>query len=374
MLKIMYISNTSWYLFNFRSNIMQEMLKNGWEVVGVAPDDGYAESLKDIGVRFINLTLDRKGLNPLKDLRLLYYFIRLYHHEKPTIVHHFTIKPVIYGSIAARLVGIPRIVNSIEGLGYVFLKGGILQSMVEKMYKFALRPPAQVIFLNPDDQNIFLERKLVTYEQIHLIHGTGVNTELFSPSNFIFVNALPKITFILIARMLWDKGVAEFVKVAKKVKEQNPLTHFILLGGTDSGSPSAISISWLKQQNKHGFIEWIDHVDDVRPYLAKSSVVVLPSYKEGLPRSLIEAAAMAKPIITTDTPGCREVVKDGINGLLVPKKNVKLLVKAMLTLANDPDLCKRMGHASRERALKYFDERVVIRKTLDVYRKTGIKL
>ncbi len=179
-------------------------------------------------------------------------------------------------------------------------------------------------------------------------------------------------TFIFIARMLWDKGVAEFVKAAKKVKEQNPLTHFILLGGTDSGNPSAVPISWLKQQNKHGFIEWIDYVDDVRPYLAKSSVVVLPSYKEGLPRSLIEAAAMAKPIITTDIPGCREVVKDGVNGLLVPKKNVELLVKAMLTLANNPDLCKRMGLVSRERALKYFDECIVIRKTLDVYRKTSI--
>lgn len=174
--------------------------------------------------------------------------------------------------------------------------------------------------------------------------------------------------------MLWDKGVSEFVKAAKKVKEQNPLTHFILLGGTDSGNPSAISISWLKQQNKHGFIEWIDYVDDVRPYLAKSSVMVLPSYKEGLPQSLIEAAAMAKPIITTDIPGCREVVKDGLNGLLVPKKNVELLVKAMLTLANDPDLCKCMGYAGRERVLKYFDDRIIIRKILDVYQKTGIKL
>jgi len=182
-------------------------------------------------------------------------------------------------------------------------------------------------------------------------------------------------TFILIARMLWDKGVAEFTKAAKKVKEQNPLTHFILLGGTDSGNPAGIPLSWLKQQNKYGFIEWIDYVDDVRPYLAESSVVVLPSYyKEGLPRSLIEAAAMAKPIITTDTPGCREVVKDGINGLLVPKKNVELLIKAMLTLANDPDLCKRMGHASRERALRYFDDHIIICKTLDVYRKTGVKL
>ncbi len=160
------------------------MLKHGWKVVGVAPDDGYAERLKDIGIRFINLTMDRKGLNPLKDLRLLYYFIRLYHHEKPTIVHHFTIKPVIYGSIAAHLVDTPRIVNSIPGLGHVFIKAGILQSMVEKMYKFALRPPAQVIFLNPDDQNIFLEKKLVTYEQTHLIRGSGVNTELFSPDKF----------------------------------------------------------------------------------------------------------------------------------------------------------------------------------------------
>lgn len=163
---------------------MQEMLKHGWEVVGVAPDDGYAERLKDIGVRFIDLTMDRKGLNPLKDLRLLCYFICLYHHEKPTIVHHFTIKPVIYGSIAARLVGIPRIVNSVPGLGYVFIKGGFLQSIVEKMYKFALRPPAQVIFQNPDDKNIFLERKLVTYAQTHLILGSGVNTELFSPDKF----------------------------------------------------------------------------------------------------------------------------------------------------------------------------------------------
>jgi len=184
MLKIMYISNASWYLFNFRSNIMQEMLKHGWEVVAVAPNDGYAERLKDMGVRFINLIMDRKGLNPLKDLRLLHHFIRLYHHEKPTIVHHFTIKPVIYGSLAARYVRIPGIVNSVPGLGYVFIKGGILQSIVEKMYKFALRPPTQVIFQNPDDQKIFLEKKLVTNEQTHLILGSGVNIELFSPDKF----------------------------------------------------------------------------------------------------------------------------------------------------------------------------------------------
>jgi len=163
---------------------MQEMLKHNWEVVGVAPDDGYAERLKDIGVRFIDFTMDRKGLNPLKDLRLLYYFIRLYRHEKPTIVHHFTIKPVIYGSLAAHYVRVPGIVNTIPGLGYVFLKGGILQTIVEKMYKFALRPPAQVIFENPDDQNIFLERKLVTYKQTHLIYGAGINIELFSPDKF----------------------------------------------------------------------------------------------------------------------------------------------------------------------------------------------
>jgi len=343
---------------------MQAMKKKGWKVIAVSPPDNYVKKLKAKGIHFWELPINRKGMNPLEDFLMFCRLLKFYRREKPLIVHHFTIKPVIYGSLAARISGIAGIVNLVPGLGYVFSRGGLIQYIVERMYRFVLFPKVQVIFQNPDDRTFFIKRKLAINRQTHLICGSGVDVEFFSPDKFFPIDPSPSIAFTLISRMLWDKGIAEFVEAAKAVKKKNALTRFILIGDSDKGNPAAIPVSWLKKQDH---IEWIEHTDDIRPWLARSAVVVLPSYREGAPRALIEAAAMAKAIITTNVPGCREIVKNGINGLVVPSKNVELLAQSMLRLANDPILRKQMGIAGREKALKNFDERLVIRKTQEIY-------
>ena len=367
--KIVFVYNTASYLYNFRLSLMKAMKARGWEVIAVSPYDDCAKKIDAEGIRFWELPFKRKAKNPLSDLWMCSRLAKFYHREKPDFVHHFTIKPVIYGTMAARISGVSGIVNHISGLGYIFLRGGFIQYLVEKMYRFTLSLRVQVIFQNLDDLNYFLKRKLVVEEQTHLIRGSGVNTEFFSPDRFPVNNPSSETTFVLVARMLWDKGIAEFVEAAKIVKRENPKARFLLIGSPDEGNPASIPVSWLEEQQKGNLVEWIKQTEDVRPFLARSAAVVLPSYREGAPRSLIEAAAMAKPIITTDVPGCREIVKDRINGYLVPVKNVASLARVMLKLAGDPARQKQMSLASRERTLRYFDERVVISKTLEVYNR-----
>lgn len=369
---ILYVSNTAWYLYNFRLSLMQAMLERGWEVIAAAPPDPYASKLTAQGIRFLETPLRRSSMNPIHDLPYLLRLWRLCRDTKPDIVHLFTIKPVIYGSFAARLAGVPGIVNSVPGLGYVFLRGGIVQQLVGLLYKLVLRPPARVIFQNQEDMDFFLKMKLAVANQTFLIRGSGVNRAYFNAKNLSVTEDPDSTTFLLLARMLWDKGIAEFVEAAKKVRAENPATRFILLGGSDAGNPAAVPENWLKEQHEQGYIEWIDHVDDVRPYLAASSVVVLPSfYKEGLPRSLLEAGALGKPVITTDIPGCRDIVQDGLNGLIVPVKDEPSLTKAMLALSKNKAWCAIMGQAGRQRVTEFFDDRLIIRQTIEVYRQTG---
>lgn len=346
---------------------MLAMKKKGWEVIAVSPYDESAEKILAHGIRFQNIPLSRKGKNPFADLKTIFHLTRLYQKEKPNIVHHFTIKPVIYGTAAARLARVSGIVNLIPGLGYVFLKGGTLQHLVKKMYRFVLSPRVQMIFQNQDDLDFFHQNKLVDLQQTHIICGSGINTEDYSIENFPIPSPSSHITFLLAARMLWDKGIAEFVAAANIVKEKNPAAHFILLGSPDDGNPAAVPTSWLEEQLSQDHIEWIRHREDVRPFLVKADVVVLPSYREGASRALMEAAAMSKPIITTDVPGCRDIVENRQNGILVQPNNVDSLVQAMMELAADPQKRTGMGLAGREKALQSFSETTIIQQTLKVY-------
>jgi glycosyltransferase involved in cell wall biosynthesis len=348
---------------------MLAMKKRGWQVIALSPYDECAKKIQEKGITYFDFPFKRKGRNPLSDLWMLIRLVKFYNQEKPKIVHHFTIKPVIYGTFAARICRIHGIVNLVPGLGFVFSQGGILQKIVEKMYRFSFSSRVRVIFQNKNDLNFFVKTKLVNRRQTHLICGSGVNTNLYSLSHYPQDNSPREIIFTLIARMLWDKGISEFVKAAKIVHEKNPHTRFWLIGDPDRGNPSSIPLSWLKNLKRLNYIKWIEHKDDIKPYIAKSSVIVLPSYREGAPRPLIETASMSKPIIAADVPGCREIVKKKVNGLLVPKKNAALLAQAMLTLADNPAQRKKMGHASRKIALKSFDERLIIRKTIKIYRE-----
>jgi len=366
MAKILYVANTSWFLYNFRLSLMQTMQSLGWEVVTVAPRDRFAEKLSDQGLRFVDLAMDRKGTSPVSDLRLLQRLQRLYRQEAPDLVHHFTIKPTVYGSLAARVARVKGVVNSITGMGYIFIHGGAILQIAKLLYKGALRPPAETIFENSQDRDYFLKNSLLRSDRAHLIYGTGVDMHFFAAA--ATADANPEIvTFLCLGRMLWDKGIGEFVQAAEEVKEQNPATRFVLLGGSDAGNPAAVPPAWLEARQARGQVEWIDHVDDVRPYLRQAQVVVLPSYREGFPKSLLEAAAMGKPLIATDVPGCCDIVAHGVNGLLVPARDPHQLAQAMLALAGNPALRVAMGQAGRARVKELFDETIVIRKTLGVY-------
>jgi len=361
------VYNQASYLYNFRLGLMLAMKKKGWEVIAASPYDESAEKIKTQGIRFQNIPLSRKGKNPFTDFRTIFSLTRFYLKEKPNVVHHFTIKPVIYGTAAARLAGVAGIVNLIPGLGYVFLKGGAIKHLVKKMYRFALSSRVQMIFQNQDDLNFFHQNKLVDLQQTHVICGAGVNTTHYSTDQFPSPSPSSQITFLLVSRMLWDKGIAEFVDAAYIVKEKNPATHFMLLGNPDDGNPAAVPASWLEEQNSRDHIEWIRHQEDVRPFLARADVIVLPSYREGASRALMEAAAMSKPIITTDVPGCRDIVENQRNGILVPPNNVSSLAQAMLELAADPQKRIRMGLAGQEKALFNFSETTIIQQTLEIY-------
>jgi glycosyltransferase involved in cell wall biosynthesis len=366
MAKIIYVANTSWFLYNFRLSLMQTMRNLGWQVLAAAPRDRFSKKLEDHGLKFVDLPMDRKGTSPLSDLRLLYRLRGLYRLEAPDLVHHFTIKPTIYGSLAAKLAPAKGVVNSITGLGYSFIHAGAIQQIAKVLYRCALRPPAETIFENAQDRDFFLKQGLLHPNRAHLIYGTGVDLDFFAGAASAEGNS-ETVTFLCLGRMLWDKGIGEFVQAAEEVKKHYPAARFVLLGGSDPGNPAAVPLAWLEARQAQGQVEWVDHVDDVRPYLGQAHVVVLPSYREGFPKSLLEAAAMGKPLIATDVPGCCDIVTHGVNGLLVPARDPHQLAQAMLALAGNPTLRAAMGQAGRARVKELFDETIVIRKTLEVY-------
>lgn len=368
--KIVFVANTSWYLYNFRLSLLKEMVASGWKVFVMAPQDKYSQYFEIHGIRFVRLIISRRGVNPFKELLAIWRIYVIYNRIQPDFINLFTPKMAIYGSFAARLAGIKNVVSSITGLGYAFINKGILHFIVRAMYKVTFQGVSQVIFQNSNDKEMFLRYKLIPPKKVYLVKGSGVNTEYFT--SHVNDNRLNgNITFALISRMLWDKGVGEFVEAAKSTKRNLPTVKFLLVGSPDYGNPNTVPKKFLEDQNANGCIEWIEHVDDVKPFIVKSDVVVLPSYREGLPKVLLEAASCGRAIVATDVPGCREIVEHGINGLLVPPKDANSLAEAMLKLAKDPGLRLQMGQNGRKKVLREFDDKIVIKKTMEIYKKVG---
>lgn len=368
--KIVFVANTSWYLYNFRLSLLKEMVASGWKVFAIAPQDKYSQYFEIHGISFVRLKISRRGINPFKELLTIWRIYVVYNRIQPDFIHHFTSKVAIYGSFAARLAGIKNVVSSITGLGYTFINKGILRFIVRAMYKVAFKGVSRVIFQNSNDKEMFLRYKLISPKKVYLVKGSGVNTEYFA--SHVNDNRLnDNITFALISRMLWDKGVGEFVEAAKSTKRNLPTVKFLLVGSPDYGNPNTVPEKFLKDQNVDGCLEWIEHVDDIKPFIVKSDVVVLPSYREGLPKVLLEAASCGRAIVATDVPGCREIVEHGINGLLVPPKDVNSLAEAMFKLAKDPELRLQMGQNGRKKVLREFDDKIVIKKTMEIYKKVG---
>jgi glycosyltransferase involved in cell wall biosynthesis len=309
--KILLVSRCAWTLYNFRAGQIRALLQRGHSVIGGgAGGDGYEEKVRELGISFVPLPVDKKGINFLADLILFKTLFQWYLREKPDIVHHFTIKPVIYGSIAARLAKVPRIVNTITGLGYVFIEEiSWLRKLVEWQYRLALSLSNVTFFQNREDLALFLKRKIIKLEKAGLLAGSGVDVNFFTPmpasKNKLSATSC---SFLFVSRLLKEKGIYELVEATREVKARFPDIKVQLLGKRDERNPTVIPQQHIDIWQSEGLITWLGETEDVRPFIAQADVVVLPSFREGLPRSLLEASAMEKPVITTDTVGCRDVV------------------------------------------------------------------
>lgn len=359
---IVLAANSSWNIVNFREGLIRALRERGYRPVVIAPHDPAAEGrMAALGVERFALPIDRSGLNPLADLRLLLGYRKLVKQLLPAAFLSFTIKPNIYGCLAASSLRIPAIPN-VSGLGTAFIRPGPLQWLVTGLSRFAFRKAAVVLFQNADDRRLFVERGIVPSAKTRVVPGSGIDLESFAP--------VPQpdgpMTFLLVSRLLGDKGVREYVEAARLLRDRLPGARFLLLGPIDEGNRTAIRRDELDRWEGEGVIEYLGSTDDVRPRIASASAIVLPSYREGLPRSLLEGAAMERPLIATAVPGCREVVEDGVSGFLCAARDPRSLAEAMARLAELPaEQRKAMGLASRRKVQERFSEAVVIRAYLD---------
>jgi glycosyltransferase involved in cell wall biosynthesis len=366
--RVVLAANSSWNIVNFRRGLIRALQDEGYDPVVIAPREASTEQrIAELGVEWLTVPIDRSGMNPLADLRLIARYHRLLKRIRPAAFLGFTIKPNIYGAIAARSLGIPVIAN-VSGLGTAFIKRGPLLALVTRLYRFALGRAAVVFFQNPEDLELFLERGIVRAGQARLIPGSGVDPERFAPA------PLPEgpPVFLLIARLLGDKGVREFAAAARILRAKLPEARFQLLGPLDEGNRTAIARSELDRWVDAGDVEYLGETGDVRPLVAAATAIVLPSYREGLPRTLLEAGAMERPLIATDVPGCRHVVADGVNGFLCRARDAESLASAMRRLAQlDLARMRAMGAESRRKVVSEYSEAAVFRAYLDALEKVA---
>lgn len=367
--KIILYANTAWYLFNFRLALAQHLSDLGYEVVLLAPYDKYVERLRALNFRVIVVDMRRSNLNPFKELVLIYQLYSILGKEKPDIVYNFTVKCVVYGSLAAMLIGIKRRVNAVAGLGTVFSSSKnsmkYLKPVVKALLKIALSGRnARLIVQNPDDLELFNSELKIVGQRIELIKGSGVSAGRFAvKSRAVDFNKSPaKVLFA--SRLLWSKGVGEFVEAARALKSSGNYV-FIVAGDPDTGNPDAVPKEQLKDWEAEGVVTLLGHVDNMSGLLAQVDLMVLPSmYGEGVPRILIEAAASSLPLIAVDIPGSREIVKDGVNGYLVEKQDQEALNRAILSVFADIPRYIKMSQSSREIFLNEFEENHVIKQTV----------
>jgi len=365
---LLLVVNSDWFFLSHRLPLALAARDAGAEVTIVAGDTGKAREIRDRGLAFVSLPISRSGTNPFTDARTLLFLVGLYRRLRPDLVHHVTVKPIIYGSLAARLVGGMAIVNAVSGLAYTFsseeLHARALRPLVTMLYRLALGDPtSRTIFQNPNDRDDCVRMRMVQPEQAVLIRGSGVDCDVFRPTPE--PEGVPVV--MLPARMLWEKGVKEFVEAAAVLGASGHKARFVLVGDSDPGNPGCIPTTQLDAWARQGIECWGHHTD-MASTLARANMVVLPAYREGLPKVLLEAAACGRAIVTTDVPGCREIVREGINGLLVPARDSKSLAAAIARLLRSPDLRERLGRTGREIAVREFAVEIVVEKTLALYR------
>ncbi len=342
--------------------LVKALLEEGHEVLAVAPRDEYTPKLVEAGCRYVEVKMDSRGANPLKDLGLIFELYRIYRKHRPDVVLQYTIKPNIYGTLAATMLRIPAI-NNVCGLGTAFLNRNMVSRLAIAMYKLAFRFPKLVFFQNTDDREFFLNSGIIKNTATDVLPGSGIDVNKFIPAGSTYKKS--PFTFLLISRLIHDKGILEYVEAIKKLKEKGVDARFQLLGQLDTDHSRGIAKELVDDWIEQGLVEYLGSTDDVRPYINNSDCVVLPSYREGTPRSLLEAASSGKPIVATNVAGCNNVVKHNENGYLCEVKNAHDLaekMEAMLKLP--PQQREKMGKASRQIVESRFDESLVIDKYL----------
>ncbi len=364
-------ANTDWYLYNFRLSLAIGLRDVGYEVVLASPEGDYSKKLQELGFRWLPIKMVRGSINPIRELILMLRLSRIIREECFDIVHGFTIKGAIYGALAARLARVSARVSSIDGLGYVFasndIKARCLRPLVRILLRLSLKGKyARTILQNRDDVAFFQNIGLVDASRIRKISGAGVDCNLFLEGGKR-VEGKP-LRVLMAARLLWGKGVAEYVDAARLLKEQGINVQMILAGMPDFGNPDSVTQPIVEAWVSEGVIEWLGHVSEMASLLATVHLVVLPTaYREGLPTALSEGAACGLPLITTDMPGCREVVTHEVDGLIIPVRDPNALAQAIIRIYEDPRLANRLGFAAREKALKQFDDRIVTEQMMSVY-------
>lgn len=367
-MKLLFVVTEDWYFVSHRLPLAVAAQAAGFDVAVATREGRQADVIRNAGIRLIPFAMSRRGGDPFGEVAALW---SLYLREKPDLVHHVALKPVMFGALAARLARVPRQVNAVAGLGWLFTSSGTAVRLARPVLRWLLarlldRPHSLAIVQNPEDQAL-LERSGVPAMRVRLIRGAGVDTRIF----YAVMPPAEPICIVLAARMLWDKGVGEFVEAARLLSEAGVVARFVLVGAPDPANPASVPESTLRGWHGQHGVEWWGRRDDMPAVLQAAHVACLPSYREGLPKSLLEAAACGLPIVTTDAPGCREVVRDGVNGLLVPVRDAVALAEALGKLIDDAALRHRMGEQSRLRAESEFGLETVIAQTLAVYREVS---
>jgi len=367
--KLLFVVNVDWFFVSHRLPLALEALKRNYDVYLATKDTGCKKSLIEQGIKVINIDFERSGKNPVKELSLISKLTKIYKDVKPDVIHHITLKPSIYGTIAARKAkSKAKIINAVSGLGYTFTdnRKSLSKVFLKGLLRWAFSDQkSNFIFQNPDDQGFYNQLGFLSGKNFVIIKGSGVDEKEFTFSAPV---KKEKLVVVLLARMLKDKGVLEYIEAAQALKKEfTGKAEFWLVGGIDEHNPAHITEQELKEKCDTGYIEWLGHRNDVKYIYEQSDIVCLPSYREGLPKSLIEAMAIGRPVITTDAIGCRECVDEDINGFKVPVKDHEQLGLRMKQLLLDEDLRSKMGKASREKMVNEFSLKEVVAQTFKLY-------
>ena len=376
---IAFLSHLDANLYLFRLPIMKKLVEEGHKVYAVCPKGNKFDLFAEDGIEAISYNIERSSLNPFKELKAIYNIYRAIKPLKLDMLHTFTAKPNIYGTLAGKMAKVPTIINLVEGLGSFYIedtrKNIAVRTVIEKLYKLVFVMSDKVVFVNSDDPAYLESRRVIKKSQIKIIKSVGIDTEAFNPKcvSVETIDTLKKSLHIenktvvlMVARAIWHKGVREFYEASALLSNYKAV-QFILVGDIDNGNPSSADKEFLNS----GDVLWLGHRDDVLELTAMSNIYVLPSYREGVPRTLLEASAMAKPIVTTNTVGCREVVKNGKNGFLVPTQDSKSLANKIEYLLNHDDERKIMGENGRIMAINEFDVKQVVKQYIKLYEDLG---